>query len=129
MLASADMSVDNIVRLTSYLRDPAYAAALAAARTAALGDRRVPTTAIVVSTLDSNWLVENEVIAAAWHPHAHLRISREPRGAAESVDTAAVLLPTISVEGTPNTAAPGPFGPCRRSGVLASLTRRSRLHA
>lgn len=65
ILASADMTVDNIVRLTSYLRDPAYAEANAAARVAALGERRVPTTAIVATTLDSDWLVEIEVIAAS----------------------------------------------------------------
>ncbi|MBB5788278.1 RidA family protein [Jiangella mangrovi] len=64
ILASAGMTVDNIVRLTSYLRDPAYAEANAAARVAALGDRRVPTTAIVATTLDPAWLVEIEVVAA-----------------------------------------------------------------
>ncbi|WP_394826822.1 RidA family protein [Pendulispora albinea] len=65
ILASAGMTVDNIVRLTSYLRDPAYADANAAARVRALGARRVPTTAIVVQTLVPEWLVELEVIAAA----------------------------------------------------------------
>jgi enamine deaminase RidA (YjgF/YER057c/UK114 family) len=65
ILASADMSVDNIVRLTSYLRDPSYAGANAAARCAALGTRRIPTTAIVVQTLETEWLVEIEIIAAA----------------------------------------------------------------
>jgi enamine deaminase RidA (YjgF/YER057c/UK114 family) len=65
ILASADMTVDNVVRLTSYLRDPSYAEANAAARVAALGGRAVPTTAIVAQTLDSDWLVEIEVIAAA----------------------------------------------------------------
>jgi len=65
ILASADMTVDNIVRLTSYLRDPVYAEANAAARIAALGGRAIPTTAIVVQTLVSDWLVEVEVIAAA----------------------------------------------------------------
>jgi enamine deaminase RidA (YjgF/YER057c/UK114 family) len=64
ILASADMTVDNIVRLTSYLRDPAYAEANAAARIAALGGRPVPTTAIVATTLADDWLVEIEVIAA-----------------------------------------------------------------
>jgi enamine deaminase RidA (YjgF/YER057c/UK114 family) len=64
ILASAGMTVDNIVRLTSYLRDPAYAEANAAARMAALGGRPVPTTAIVAQTLVSEWLVEIEVIAA-----------------------------------------------------------------
>ncbi|MBA3676583.1 MAG: RidA family protein [Sphingosinicella sp.] len=65
ILASAGMTTDNIVRLTSYLRDAAYADANAQARLRALGDRRVPTTAIVAQTLDSDWLVEIEVIAAA----------------------------------------------------------------
>ena len=65
ILASAGMTVDNIVRLTSYLTDPSYAEENAAARTAALGGRTIPTTAIVVRTLVSDWLVEIEVIAAA----------------------------------------------------------------
>src|SRR5689334_802469 len=47
ILGSAGMTVDNIVRLTSYLRDASYADANAAARAAALGGRAVPTTAIV----------------------------------------------------------------------------------
>lgn len=64
ILAAADMTFDNIVRLTSYLRDAAYAEENAAARTDALGGRRVPTTAIVVGTLHEDWLVEIEVIAA-----------------------------------------------------------------
>jgi enamine deaminase RidA (YjgF/YER057c/UK114 family) len=65
ILASAGMTVDNIVRLTSYLREAAFAEANAAARVAALGGRAVPTTAIVAGTLDSEWLVEIEVVAAA----------------------------------------------------------------
>ncbi|GAA2668065.1 RidA family protein [Nonomuraea recticatena] len=64
ILASAGMTVDNIVRLTSYLRDPSYAEANAKARVAALGGRPVPTTALVAQTLVSDWLVEIEVIAA-----------------------------------------------------------------
>lgn len=65
ILASAGMTTDNIMRLTSYLRDPAYAEANAVARTRALGSRRIPTTAIVAQTLAPDWLVEIEVIAAA----------------------------------------------------------------
>jgi enamine deaminase RidA (YjgF/YER057c/UK114 family) len=53
------------VRLTSYLRDPAYVEANGAARTAALGGRAIPTTAIIVQTLEENWLIELEIIAAA----------------------------------------------------------------
>lgn len=65
ILASANMTVDNIVRLTSYLTDAAFADANAAARIAALKERRIPTTAIVVQTLHDSWLVEIEIIAAA----------------------------------------------------------------
>jgi len=65
ILASAWMTLENIVRVTSYLRDVSYAGANAVARVKALNGRAVPTTAIVVQTLDSSWLVEIEVIAAA----------------------------------------------------------------
>ncbi|MGI5127701.1 RidA family protein [Pseudonocardia sp. CA-107938] len=65
ILAAADLTVDDIVRVTSYLRDPAYAAENAAARVKALGGRAVATTAIVAQTLAEDWLVEIEVIAAA----------------------------------------------------------------
>ncbi|AZO77149.1 MULTISPECIES: RidA family protein [unclassified Bosea (in: a-proteobacteria)] len=65
ILASASMSVDNIVRLTSYLRDASFVEANQNARLAALGGRAIPTTAIVVQTLREDWLVEIEVIAAA----------------------------------------------------------------
>lgn len=64
ILASAGMTVDNVVRVTSYLRDPAYAEKNQNARVAALNGRVVPTTTIVVQTLVSEWLVETEVIAA-----------------------------------------------------------------
>ncbi len=65
ILASAEMSVDNIMRLTSYLRDPAYAEENAKARVKALNGRVIPTTGIVAQTLVSDWLVEIEVIAVA----------------------------------------------------------------
>ncbi len=65
ILKSADMTVDNIVRLTSYLRDVAYVEANGAARVKALGERRIPTTAIIVQTLSEDWLVELEIVAAA----------------------------------------------------------------
>lgn len=65
ILASAGMSVDNIVRLTSYLRDRAFVEANQNARIAALKGRAIPTTAIVVETLEPDWLVEIEIMAAA----------------------------------------------------------------
>jgi enamine deaminase RidA (YjgF/YER057c/UK114 family) len=65
ILAEAGMTTDNIVRVTSYLRDAGFAKANARARLDALGNRRVPTTAIVVETLLPEWLVEIEAIAVA----------------------------------------------------------------
>ena len=65
ILASAGLGLEHVVRVTSYLRDAAYRDANAAARVAALGGRPVPTTAIVVGTLEPGWLVEVEVLAAA----------------------------------------------------------------
>ena len=65
ILASADMTVDNIVRLTSYLRDPAYAEENAKARVKALGGRVIPTIGIVAQALVPEWLAEMEVAAAA----------------------------------------------------------------
>jgi enamine deaminase RidA (YjgF/YER057c/UK114 family) len=65
ILASAQMTTDNIVRLTSYLTSPAHMEKNAKARLSALGGRKIPTTAIVVQTLSDDWLVEIELIAAA----------------------------------------------------------------
>ncbi|KZM49028.1 RidA family protein [Labrenzia sp. OB1] len=65
ILSEAQMTTDNIVRVTSYMRDPAYAVQNQQARLAALGERRVPTTAIVAQTLSEDWKIEIEVIAAA----------------------------------------------------------------
>lgn len=64
ILHEADMTTANIVRLTSYLADAAYAQANQDARLVALGDHRVPTTAVVTRLLDDRWKVEIEIIAA-----------------------------------------------------------------
>lgn len=65
ILAEAEMTTDNIVRVTSYLTNPDFALKNQEARLKALGDRRVPTTAIVVQTLVPEWLVEVEITAVA----------------------------------------------------------------
>ena len=64
ILAEAGMTVDNIMRQTSYLRDASFAKQNQDARVAALGGRRIPTTTIVVQTLSEDWLIEIEIIAA-----------------------------------------------------------------
>ena len=63
ILAAADMTVDNIVRLTSYLSDRKYSDKNTKARMTALGRRVIPTTAIICDLYDEAWLVEIEVIA------------------------------------------------------------------
>ena len=63
ILSEADMTVSNIVRLTSYLAKREFAESNAAARVVALEGRTIPTTAIVVDLLDPTWLVEIEVVA------------------------------------------------------------------
>ncbi|RCK53865.1 endoribonuclease L-PSP [Thalassospira profundimaris] len=65
ILAEADMTTENIVRVTSYLSDVTFVQPNQDARLQALGERRVPTTAIVVQTLKPEWLVEIEIVAAA----------------------------------------------------------------
>ena len=65
MLASAGMTLDNIVRQNTYLRDVSVTAENAAARVAALGGRLIPTAAIVVQTLADDWLIELEIVAVA----------------------------------------------------------------
>ncbi|MCG8440431.1 MAG: hypothetical protein MI723_01360 [Caulobacterales bacterium] len=57
ILANIGAPADNIVRITRCLRYASYAERHAEARVIALGGRRMPTTAIVVQTL--------EVVAAA----------------------------------------------------------------
>ncbi|GLS22635.1 enamine deaminase RidA [Labrys miyagiensis] len=64
ILAEAGMTIANVVRVTSYLREVAFAEANQQARLDALGDHRIPTTAIVVATLSPDWLVEVEAVAA-----------------------------------------------------------------
>lgn len=65
ILADAGMSVDHIVRTTSYLRDATFAHANQEARVNALKGRVIPTTTIVAQTLSEGWLIEIEVIACS----------------------------------------------------------------
>ncbi|WP_299476363.1 RidA family protein [uncultured Roseibium sp.] len=64
ILQDAGGDIDNVVRVTSYLRHRDYMTANQDARVSALGGRVVPCTTIVAETLSEDWLVEVEVIAA-----------------------------------------------------------------
>jgi 2-iminobutanoate/2-iminopropanoate deaminase len=65
LLAAADMTVDNVVRVVQYIRDAEYDEPVSRARVEALGGRRVPTVMMCAQTLLPEWLVEVEIIAAA----------------------------------------------------------------
>ena len=65
ILHHADMTVDNIVKVTTFLTDPSFAKTNAKWRMKALGSQPVATTSIVVQTLDPSWLLEIEAVAAA----------------------------------------------------------------
>jgi enamine deaminase RidA (YjgF/YER057c/UK114 family) len=65
VLAAADMGPADLVKVTTFLTDPAQADANGAVRRARLGRARPALTVIVARTLESPWLLEIEAVAAA----------------------------------------------------------------
>lgn len=65
ILRHADMTEQNIVKVTTFLTDPTFADANAKWRMKALGNQPVATTSVIVQTLDPTWLLEIDAIAAA----------------------------------------------------------------
>lgn len=64
-LTAAGMDVTNLVKVTTFLGDRAYAAANTAVRNEVLRGHRPALTVIIVGIWDPAWLVEIEAIAAA----------------------------------------------------------------
>jgi len=64
-LRAAGMSLDNVVKVTTFLADRRYGMENREVRRQVLGDRCPASTTIVVDIFDSAWLIEIEVIAAA----------------------------------------------------------------
>ena len=64
-LKAADMSFDNLVKVTIYLSDRALIAQSAGLRRAVLGDRTPALTIVIVGIYDEAWLLEIEAVAAA----------------------------------------------------------------
>ncbi|WP_199434222.1 RidA family protein [Qaidamihabitans albus] len=62
-LRAAGFNVDDLVKVTTYLTDRAYAEQNRAVRRAVLGDAQPSSTVVVVGTLDPRWLLEIEAIA------------------------------------------------------------------
>jgi 2-iminobutanoate/2-iminopropanoate deaminase len=64
-LRAADMSLDNLVKVTTYLADRRFALENRQVRSAVLGDRSIALTVVISGIFDEKWLLEIEAIAAA----------------------------------------------------------------
>jgi enamine deaminase RidA (YjgF/YER057c/UK114 family) len=64
-LEAADMTLDNLVKVTYFLSDRKYIPEYRRVRQEVLGDRRVGLTTIITGIFDEKWLLEIEAIAAA----------------------------------------------------------------
>jgi 2-iminobutanoate/2-iminopropanoate deaminase len=64
-LRAADMTLDNLVKVTIFLSDRKYIADYRRTRDEALGGRRVGLTTIITGIFDEKWLLEIEAVAAA----------------------------------------------------------------
>lgn len=65
VLASASLSVADIVKVTTYLSSRDVAAANSQVRTEVLGGNRPALTVVIAEIFDPAWLLEIEVLAAA----------------------------------------------------------------
>ena len=63
-LAAAGMSLDNLVKVTTFLSDRSYALENRAVRLRRLAGRQPALTVIVAGIFDEAWLVEIEAVAA-----------------------------------------------------------------
>jgi len=64
-LAAADMTLDNLVKVTTYLADRSHALENRAVRLKVLDGRQPALTVIVVDLFEDGWMVEIEAVAAA----------------------------------------------------------------
>ncbi len=64
-LRAAGMSLDNLVKVTTFLSDRKYALENRAARAEILGDRKPALTVIIAGIFDEAWLLEIEAVAMA----------------------------------------------------------------
>ncbi len=65
VLKNAGMTLDNLVKVTTFLTDRSQVPANRKVRTEVLGGRKVALTVMVATTLDPKWLLEIEAIAMA----------------------------------------------------------------
>ncbi|MFI0370875.1 RidA family protein [Actinomadura sp. 1N219] len=70
VLAAAEMTVENLAKVTIYLSDRRYRELNSRIRHEALGDHRPAVTIIITDIYDDAWLLEIEAIAVAPDPSA-----------------------------------------------------------
>lgn len=63
-LRDADMTLDNLVKVTTFLSDRTYNPDNRTVRNEVLGDRKPALTVIIAGIFDSKWLLEIEAVAA-----------------------------------------------------------------
>ncbi|MEH6526201.1 MAG: RidA family protein [Sneathiella sp.] len=64
-LSTANMSIENLVKVTIFLADRQYTIPNRTARATALGDHKPALTVIIAGIFDASWLLEIEAIAIA----------------------------------------------------------------
>jgi 2-iminobutanoate/2-iminopropanoate deaminase len=64
-LRAADMSLDNLVKVTTFLSDRRYGMENRVVRQDVLGDRRLSSTVVIAGIFDDAWLLEIDAVAAA----------------------------------------------------------------
>lgn len=64
VLASAGMTITNLVKVTTFLTDRSQVEANGVIRRAHLSDHRPALTVVIAQTLEAEWLLEIEAIAA-----------------------------------------------------------------
>ncbi len=64
-LRAVDMTLDNVVKVTTFLSDRQFAGENSAVRAQMLGNRSPALTVIIAGIFDPTWLLEIEVVAAA----------------------------------------------------------------
>jgi enamine deaminase RidA (YjgF/YER057c/UK114 family) len=64
VLAAADLGVEHLVKVTTFLTDRSQVATNRAVRRRMLGEHQPALTVVIVETVDSKWLLEIEAIAA-----------------------------------------------------------------
>jgi enamine deaminase RidA (YjgF/YER057c/UK114 family) len=64
-LRAANMTYDNLVKVTIFLASRDYAIENRSARTAAIGDRKIAMTVVIAGIFSEEWLLEIEGIAVA----------------------------------------------------------------